>query len=283
MATSTDSLVRGDSISPAAPSTALTAYSASTTRETSCHRASSRWWTCPSSASAGDRPERLRRMTAQAVSARGTPRLSTGATSAMAAGPLAPPRAVAAAKAKPRARAPLSPMKIRAGGKLYPRKATHPAASTASSAAASCTPTAAAASRVGTAAMAATPAASPSSPSRRLTALLTPTSHSTVTGTDQGPRWAMREEPPSRDGTEIQSMRRPSPTETAAPASWPRSLAWGDSPRRSSTRPTTKTTAVPPSTASRGWRGRPLRARRDHPTSQPAISATPPSRGTGRR
>ncbi len=201
----------------------------------------------------------------------------------MAAGPLAAPRALAPAKAKPSARAPLSPMKIRAGEKLYPKNATHPAARIARRAAASSTPSASDAINVGNAAMAATPAARPSRPSSRLTALLTPTSQRTVTGTDQIPRWAMRAVPPKSEGTEIHWMRRPIATLTAAAATCPSSLSWGDNPLRSSTSPNAKTTAVPLKTCSSGCTGIPPTPSATAPAVQPTIRAMPPSRATGRR
>ena len=90
--------------------------------------------------------------------------------------------------------------------------------------------------------MATMPAASPSSPSIRLTAFAMPTTQITVTSgarsgdsTTRGAR---------QNGTRKNSMVSPKKYSTVPARTWPDILAGGDTSRRSSTMPTVKITAA---------------------------------------
>ena len=87
------------------------------------------------------------------------------------------------ASVKPSTSAPESPMKIRAGKKLCRRKPMHAPATIAERIAASAFPSESASTENVTPAIPHTPAASPSSPSRKLTMFITATIQTIVSGT----------------------------------------------------------------------------------------------------
>src|SRR5882762_6406606 len=91
----------------------------------------------------------------------------------------------------PRKREPASPMKIEAGLKLKTRKPPTAPSMAAVYSASSGLPLASARTNVVPSAMVATPAASPSSPSIKFIAFITPATQSMVNGTANGPsgRW----------------------------------------------------------------------------------------------
>ena len=107
---------------------------------------------------------------------------STGAARANATATLATPRIEMMPSAMPRKCAPESPMKMRAGWKLKIRNpAQQPARAPLSCTTSGCLSCPAANMRI-TATMAMTPAANPSTPSRKLTVFCMLTSQKTLTG-----------------------------------------------------------------------------------------------------
>ena len=78
--------------------------------------------------------------------------------------------------------------------------------------------------------MAAMPAASPSRPSTRFTALAMPTTHSTVTSADQSADRNSR----SRNGTRRTRIDTPAKNSTPPASAIPATLAGGEMSRRSS-------------------------------------------------
>ena len=121
-----------------------------------------------------------------------------------------------------------------------------------------------------------TPAASPSSPSRKLTMFITATIQTIVSGT---PIPAGRSTAP-KNGSVKWSIQTPKAVGIAAAITCPASFGIGSSPRKSSTAPTTHATAAP----SRMPRISPERSRNaSDGTMIPRKIASPPRRGIGRR
>ena len=85
------------------------------------------------------------------------------------------------------------------------------------------------------------PAARPSRPSIRFTALAMPTTQSTVSSTDHSADRNTK----SQNGTRNTSMDMPAPYSTTAAAAIPATLAGGDSPLTSSRKPVANSTATP--------------------------------------
>jgi hypothetical protein len=88
-------------------------------------------------------------------------------------------------------------------------------------------------------AVSATPEARPSSPSMRLTALMTATSQATVSGSAHAPSDTLPHGPSSR------SIDRPSPKATSATTTWPESFTRARMPCRSSSTPMAAISAAP--------------------------------------
>src|SRR3954463_1647259 len=217
----------------------------------------SRWWRCSLSAVATPARRVARRTIANAVSMIGTPRMTSGMNSGAkkkyddplnSASVLPPTLIVDAAINRPSKSAPQSPMKMRAGWKLYGRNPRQmPSAITASSGPmlpGASTPASSSRSpyaKKQPAAIAVTPAARPSRPSMRLMALAMPTTHTTVMNAE---RSGVSENTP-RNGTRKKIVLTPASDSTLPASTMPASLAGAETPsqwtlRSSSMSPTAK-------------------------------------------
>ncbi len=123
-----------------------------------------------------------RRATTKPVSRIGTASTSSGKNRATVAAVFSSPSTETAASEKPSSIAPESPMKMRAGKKLWRRKPRVAPKTIAVKAAAVGLPSESSIAVKASAAIAQTPAASPSRPSRKLTMFITATIQSTVSG-----------------------------------------------------------------------------------------------------
>ena len=166
-------------------------------------------------------------------------------------------------------------MKIRAGKKLWRRKPRHAPATIAERIAGSVFPSESARTAYVAAEIPHTPAASPSSPSRKLTMFITATIQSIVSGT---PTSAGRSTAPT-NGNVKWSIQTPKNGGIAAASTWPAELPAGleDRGSRRSRRPSSR----PPRRA--GRRASRSRASRNASagTKIPKKIASPPSRGIG--
>ena len=128
-------------------------------------------------------------------------------------------------------------------------------------------------------AMATIPAASPSRPSMRLTALASPTTHSTVMSSDHPDDRITR----SKNGTLNTSIETPAAWRTTPATAVPAALARGDSPLVSSASPTPKmvpSARTPPRISPRDDRS-PMNSPTAAAARIPAIIAMPPATGVG--
>ncbi len=206
----------------------------------------------------------------------GTASTSSGSSSTTVDAVFRRPWIDTAARMNPRQSAPESPMKIRAGKKLWRRKPRQAPATIAERIAGSGLPRDSARIAYVTPAIPHTPAASPSMPSRKLTMFITATMKSIESGT---PIHAGMSSTPM-NGNVMWSIQTPNIGGIDAATNWPASFTDGESPRKSSTAPTTVAIAAPSSTPLLS----PERSRNASAgTRIPRKIASPPSRGIGRR
>ena len=215
-----------------------------------------------------------RRATTNDVSMIGTASTSSGRKRTTVDAVFNRPCTETAASRNPSASAPESPMKIRAGKKLWRRKPMHAPATIAERMAGSIFPSESASTAYVLPAMAHTPAASPSMPSRKLTMFMTATIQSTVSGM---PTTAGRSTGPKK-GNVKWSIQTPKKGGIAAATTWPASLRPGLRTRKSSMAPTTVATAAPSSTPRVSF---PSSRKASAGTKIPKKIARPPSRGIG--
>ena len=141
-----------------------------------------RWWRWKRSGEEIGRPYLSRFATTNEVSMIGTASTSSGRKRTTVDAVFRSPATETEASVKPSTSAPESPMKMRAGKKLWRRNPMHAPATTAERIAASILPSESASIAKVRPAIAQTPDASPSSPSRKLTMFITATIQTTVSG-----------------------------------------------------------------------------------------------------
>ena len=251
------------------------------------------------SAVANPAPLRVRRNTAKARSISGTPRINSGITSGakknqdcpVNESSLCPPTAIVdEAINSPSNSAPLSPMKIFAGWKFQNRNPRHtPTVTTATSGPtlpANRAPSASSLTeynRNAPEAMAITPAANPSRPSIRLTALAISSTQHTLTRVARSGDNTVK--PSSGIGTLM--IDTPLNARIDPASTMPATFAGGDTSRMSSTSPVAKITVAAIATPtmfdgdSNTDSNSPSNAAHANPARRPRYIAPPPSDGVG--